>query len=106
MTSPSGAHRLRTRSSRTRTCTGATRRRRAGQRARRRRRTWSSPRGPEPDLRSPMRFGPPVSYTHTPRGSALAYQVVGDGDQDLVFLLGWPSHLALMWENPAFAEFL
>jgi hypothetical protein len=28
------------------------------------------------------------------------------GEHDLVFLLGWPSHLGLMWENPAFANFL
>ena len=53
-----------------------------------------------------MRFGPPVSYTHDAKGSALAYQVVGRGDLDLVFVLGWPSHLALLWENPAAAEFL
>jgi class 3 adenylate cyclase len=53
-----------------------------------------------------MRFGPPVSFTHTPSGSRVAYQVLGDGDLDLVFLLGWPGHLALMWENPAFADFL
>jgi pimeloyl-ACP methyl ester carboxylesterase len=32
--------------------------------------------------------------------------VIGDGERDLVFLPGWPSHLALMWENPAFAAFL
>jgi len=53
-----------------------------------------------------MRFGPPVTFTRTPAGSRLAYQVVGDGEHDLVFLPGWPSHLALMWENPAFAAFL
>jgi pimeloyl-ACP methyl ester carboxylesterase len=53
-----------------------------------------------------MRFGPPVSYTHNQGGSRLAYQVLGDGDLDVVFLFGWPTHLALMWENPAFADFL
>jgi class 3 adenylate cyclase len=53
-----------------------------------------------------MRFGPPVRFTHDPNGSRLAYQVVGEGEHDLVFLLGWPSHLGLMWENPAFADFL
>jgi class 3 adenylate cyclase len=53
-----------------------------------------------------MRFGPPVHFTHDPNGSRLAYQVLGTGEQDLVFLLGWPSHLGLMWENPAFADFL
>ena len=53
-----------------------------------------------------MRFGPPVQFTHDPNGSRLAYQVLGTGEHDLVFLLGWPSHLGLMWENPAFADFL
>jgi pimeloyl-ACP methyl ester carboxylesterase len=36
----------------------------------------------------------------------VAYQVVGKGDLDLVFLFGWPTHLELMWENPSFAAFL
>jgi len=45
-----------------------------------------------------MRYGPPFRYA--------ARQVVGKGDLDLVFLLGWPTHLALMWENPSFAAFL
>jgi class 3 adenylate cyclase len=53
-----------------------------------------------------MRFGPPVAFTRNARGARLAYQVLGDGPLDLVFLLGWPTHLALTWENPAFAEFL
>ena len=53
-----------------------------------------------------MRYGPPVQFTHNANGAAVAYQVVGDGDLDLVFILGWPSHLALMWEYPPFAEFL
>jgi class 3 adenylate cyclase len=53
-----------------------------------------------------MRFGPPVAFTRNVRGARLAYQVLGDGPLDLVFLFGWPTHLALSWENPAFAEFL
>jgi class 3 adenylate cyclase/pimeloyl-ACP methyl ester carboxylesterase len=53
-----------------------------------------------------MRYGPPVAFARNAKGSAMAYQVLGDGPVDLVFLLGWPTHLALMWENPAFAEFL
>jgi class 3 adenylate cyclase len=53
-----------------------------------------------------MRFGPPVRFTRDGNGATLAYQVVGEGPVDLVFLFGWPSHVALMWENPAFAEFL
>jgi class 3 adenylate cyclase/pimeloyl-ACP methyl ester carboxylesterase len=53
-----------------------------------------------------MRFCPPVSFAPDPKGSMLAYQVIGSGNLDLVFLLGPPSHLALLWEQPAVAEFL
>jgi hypothetical protein len=53
-----------------------------------------------------MRYGPPFRYALRPDGRRVAYQVVGDGDLDLVFLFGFPSHLGLMWENPALAAFL
>ena len=53
-----------------------------------------------------MRYGPPVSFTRNASGTNIAYQVLGDGPVDLVFLLGWPTHLALMWEHPALAGFL
>jgi class 3 adenylate cyclase len=53
-----------------------------------------------------MRYGPPVAFARDVHGSTMAYQVLGDGPIDLVFLFGWPSHLALVWENPAFADFL
>ena len=53
-----------------------------------------------------MRYGPPFRYAVRQGGGRVAYQVVGKGDLDLVFLLGWPTHLALMWENPSFAAFL
>src|SRR4051812_16338136 len=53
-----------------------------------------------------MRFGPPVGFTHNRHGSTIAYQVFGEGELDLVFLFGWPTHLALLWESPAFAEFM
>jgi len=53
-----------------------------------------------------MRYGPPVAYALDVHGSAMAYQVLGSGPLDIVVLLGWPSHLALMWENPALADFL
>jgi class 3 adenylate cyclase/alpha-beta hydrolase superfamily lysophospholipase len=36
----------------------------------------------------------------------IAYQVVGDGRADLVFLPGWVSHLEVMWELAEFAAFL
>jgi pimeloyl-ACP methyl ester carboxylesterase len=36
---------------------------------------------------------------------ALAYQVVGDGPADLVYLQGYLSNVILNWEHPAFAHF-
>jgi pimeloyl-ACP methyl ester carboxylesterase len=53
-----------------------------------------------------MRYGPPFTFTHRQDGRRVAYQVVGQGDLDLVFLFGWPTHLGLMWEEPSFAAFL
>jgi pimeloyl-ACP methyl ester carboxylesterase len=53
-----------------------------------------------------MRFGPPVRFARRRDGRYLAYQVVGAGELDLVFLLGWPSHLGLLWEHPSVAGFL
>ena len=35
----------------------------------------------------------------------IAYQVVGDGPVDLVFVPGWVSHLEYAWENPYMARF-
>ena len=53
-----------------------------------------------------MRYGPPFHYARRRDGRRLAYQVVGEGDLDLVFLFGWPTHLGLLWEDPSFAGFL
>jgi class 3 adenylate cyclase len=39
-------------------------------------------------------------------GVAIAYQVVGDGDIDLVFLPMWFSHIELIWESPRRRAFL
>ncbi len=36
----------------------------------------------------------------------IAYQVVGSGPIDLVFVMGWVSHLEYFWREPAFAAFL
>lgn len=36
----------------------------------------------------------------------IAYQVVGDGPTDLVFVPGWVSHVELSWESPSLARFL
>jgi pimeloyl-ACP methyl ester carboxylesterase len=49
---------------------------------------------------------PAIRFARRPDDLLVAYQVVGDEGPDLFFLLGWPSHLALQWELPAFARFL
>ena len=36
----------------------------------------------------------------------IAYQVVGDGPIDLVYVPGWVSHVELVWEEPTMARFL
>jgi len=36
----------------------------------------------------------------------IAYQVIGDGPVDLVFVMGWVSHLDYFWAEPSFAAFL
>src|ERR1051325_3882473 len=36
----------------------------------------------------------------------IAYQVVGDAPLDLVFVMGWVSHLEYCWREPSFARFL
>jgi pimeloyl-ACP methyl ester carboxylesterase/DNA-binding winged helix-turn-helix (wHTH) protein/class 3 adenylate cyclase len=36
----------------------------------------------------------------------IAYQVVGCGDLDVVFVMGWVSHLEYFWKHPLFAAFL
>jgi pimeloyl-ACP methyl ester carboxylesterase/DNA-binding winged helix-turn-helix (wHTH) protein len=48
---------------------------------------------------------PRVKYAHS--GSVnIAYQVVGTGPIDLVFVMGWVSHLEYFWNEPSFARFL
>jgi pimeloyl-ACP methyl ester carboxylesterase/DNA-binding winged helix-turn-helix (wHTH) protein/class 3 adenylate cyclase len=36
----------------------------------------------------------------------IAYQVIGNGPLDLVFVMGWVSHLEYFWKEPSFARFL
>lgn len=36
----------------------------------------------------------------------IAYQVIGDAPLDLVFVMGWVSHLEYFWREPHFARFL
>jgi len=39
-------------------------------------------------------------------GVNIAYQVLGNGPLDIVFVMGWVSNVELAWEEPAFARFL
>jgi pimeloyl-ACP methyl ester carboxylesterase/DNA-binding winged helix-turn-helix (wHTH) protein len=36
----------------------------------------------------------------------IAYQVIGEAPIDLVFVMGWVSHLEYFWRDPSFARFL
>ena len=36
----------------------------------------------------------------------IAYQVIGDADLDIVFVMGWISHLEFFWKHHLFASFL
>ncbi|HET9705386.1 MAG TPA: alpha/beta fold hydrolase [Vicinamibacterales bacterium] len=48
---------------------------------------------------------PRVRYARS--GSVnIAYQVVGSGPIDIVFVMGWVSHLEYFWNEPSFAAFL
>jgi pimeloyl-ACP methyl ester carboxylesterase len=50
--------------------------------------------------------GPETRYAKTADGVHIAYQVVGDGPLDLVFVMGWTSNVEAMWEEPDLARFL
>jgi pimeloyl-ACP methyl ester carboxylesterase len=50
--------------------------------------------------------GPETRYAKTADGAHIAYQVVGDGPLDLVFVMGWTSNVEAMWEEPDLARFL
>ena len=48
---------------------------------------------------------PETRYARSKDGH-VAYQVVGDGPLDLVFIPAWASNVEAMWEEPSFARFL
>ena len=39
-------------------------------------------------------------------GVNIAYQVVGSGTLDLIYVMGWVSNLDYFWEEPSYARFL
>jgi pimeloyl-ACP methyl ester carboxylesterase/class 3 adenylate cyclase len=48
---------------------------------------------------------PQTRYAHSGRVN-IAYQVIGEGPIDVVFVMGWVSHLDYFWTEPSFARFL
>jgi pimeloyl-ACP methyl ester carboxylesterase len=55
----------------------------------------------------PVASAPPVGVHYARSGDVnIAYQVVGHGPIDLVFVMGWVSHLEYFWREPSFARFL
>ena len=64
---------------------------------------------------SPPPAGAPPAAPAVPHGPIqyarsgdvnIAYQVCGTGPVDLVFVMGWVSHLEYFWKEPSFARFL
>ena len=53
----------------------------------------------------PARAVPRVRYARSGAVN-IAYQVVGSGPIDMVFVMGWVSHLEYFWNEPSFARFL
>ena len=51
-------------------------------------------------------FTPPQTRYAQSGNVNIAYQVVGDGPIDLVFVMGWVSYLDYFWAEPSFARFL
>jgi class 3 adenylate cyclase len=49
---------------------------------------------------------PRTSFCFTPDGARIAYQVVGSGERDIVFLTDWSHSIDLMWEQPRIEHFL
>ena len=54
---------------------------------------------------APGASAPAVRYAHSENVN-IAYQVVGSGPRDIVFVMGWVSHLEYFWNEPSFARFL
>jgi pimeloyl-ACP methyl ester carboxylesterase/DNA-binding winged helix-turn-helix (wHTH) protein/class 3 adenylate cyclase len=60
---------------------------------------------PVPSLESALEYPPETMYTRSGDVN-IAYQVIGHGPLDLVFVMGWVSHLEYFWREPSFARFL
>src|SRR3974390_1212830 len=49
---------------------------------------------------------PETRYARTDDGAHIAYQVVGDGPIDLIFIPRWWNHLESQWDDPLISYFL
>ena len=49
---------------------------------------------------------PQTRYAKAADGVHIAYQVVGGGPTDMVFVMGWTSNIEAMWDEPLLARFL
>jgi pimeloyl-ACP methyl ester carboxylesterase len=49
---------------------------------------------------------PETRYAKTADGVHIAYQTVGTGPVDIVFVMAWATHIELMWKEPTLARFL
>jgi hypothetical protein len=48
----------------------------------------------------------PVTHYAKSGDASIAYQVIGEGPFDLVYVFGWISNIELMWEEPGHVRFL
>ena len=67
------------------------------------------PPGPTHEPLQVLPFGlerPPETMYARSGDVNIAYQVIGDAPLDLVFVMGWVSHLEYFWREPSFARFL
>lgn len=64
-------------------------------------------RNPEASARFEFALDRPPETMYARSGDVnIAYQVIGDAPIDLVFVMGWVSHLEYFWREPSFARFL
>ena len=49
---------------------------------------------------------PETRYAKTADGVNIAYQVVGEGPIDILFVLGWVTHIERLWDQPRIVRFL
>lgn len=49
---------------------------------------------------------PTTHYAKNKEGQSVAYQVIGDGPPDVVFIPDWVTNCEIMWEEPTLARFL